>query len=234
MEINQGWYMPSFFFGTGCKGEYETDVDGNFTSCTMDFASDKGVVALKEIIELAESKAFQNGSSSDDATNYAAIVTGTWNAGSIRKEFGDNYACAKMPKFKGSDEQEYQMGGFSGYKMLGIKPQTEEGKLALCYKLAQYLTDAERQVARYEAVGWGPSNVEAQGNDAVQNDVALTALRDQLQYNIPQGQYPTDYWTLCTSFADTIISGDISSKTSDDDLMKKLQEFQDTCIGYAK
>ena len=68
------------------------------------------------------------------------------------------------------------MGGFSGYKMLGIKPQTEEGKLALCYKLAQYLTDAERQVARYEAVGWGPSNVEAQGNDAVQNDVALTAV----------------------------------------------------------
>lgn len=234
MEINQGWYLPSFFFGTGCVGEYETDVDGNFTKCTMDFASDKGLVAFKEVIELAESKAFQNGSSSDDATNYAAIVTGTWNAASIKKEFGDNYACAKLPKFKGADDQEYQMSGFKGYKMLGIKPQTEEGKLALCFKLAQYLTDAERQVARYEKVGWGPSNLEAQGNEAVQADVALTALRDQFEFSIPQGQYPNDYWTYCTSFVDTIISGDISSKNSDDDLMKKLQEFQDTCMGYAK
>lgn len=234
MEINAGWYMPSFFFGTGCKGEYETDVDGNFTSCTMDFASDKGLVAMKELIATAEAKAFQNGSNSDEATNYAAIVTGTWNADSIKKEFGDNYACAKMPSFEGSDGQTYQMSGFKGYKMLGIKPQTEEGKLALCYKLAQYLTDAERQVARYEKVGWGPSNLEAQGNDAVQADVALTALRDQFEFSIPQGQYPNDYWTLVTSFSDTIISGDISSKTSDDDLMKKLQEFQDTCMGYAK
>lgn len=64
--------------------------------------------------------------------------------------------------------------------------------------------------------------------------MALTALRDQFEFSIPQGQYPNDYWTLVTSFSDTIISGDISSKTSDDDLMKKLQEFQDTCVGYAK
>lgn len=234
MEINQGWYLPSFFFGTGCKGEYETDADGNFTSCTMDFASDNGLVALKEVIELVSSKSFQNGSSSDDATNYAAIVTGTWNSGSIKKEFGDNYACAKMPEFEGSDGQKYQMSGFSGYKMLGIKPQTEEGKLALCFKVAQYLTGSEMQVARYEAVGWGPSNTEAQGNEAVQNDEALTALREQLQYCIVQGPYPNDYWSLATSLGDSIISGDISSKTSDDDLMKTLQEFQDTCMGYAK
>lgn len=213
MEINAGWYMPSFFFGTGCVGEYEVDVDGNFTKCTMDFASDKGLVAMKELIATAESKAFQNGSAADNASNYAAMVTGTWNAATIKKEFGDNYACAKMPKFKGSDDQEYQMSGFKGYKMLGIKPQTEEGKLALCYKLAQYLTDADRQVARYEKVGWGPSNLQAQENEAVQADVALTALRDQFEFSIPQGQYPNDYWTLVTSFSDTIISGDISSIT---------------------
>ena len=50
---------------------------------------------------------------------------------------------------------------------------------------------------------------------------------------IPQGQYPGDYWTLATSLGDDVISGKLTTSTSDDDLMKALQTFQDTCIGYA-
>lgn len=236
MEINSGWYQTAFFFATGCKYSYETDVDGNFTSCTMDYASDNGVIALKEMISLANSKAFKNGSSFGDATNVGAIVDGTWDAASIKKEMKDNYACAKLPSFKGADGKDYQLSGFSGYKMLGIKPQTDEGKLALCYKLAQFLTNADTQAARYEAIGWGPSNKEAQQSDAVQSDVALTALADQMQYDIPQGNYPGDYWTLATSLGDTVISkkGGLTTSADDDTLMSTLQKFQDTCIGYAK
>lgn len=232
-EINSGWYQTSFFFGTGCEFTYDTDNDGNFTACNMEYASDKGVVALKEIIELVSSKSFQNGSSFDAATNVGAIVDGTWDAEAIKAGFGDNYACAKLPSFEGSDGQTYQMSGFSGFKLLGIKPQTEEGKLAVCYQLAQYLTNSETQTARFEAVGWGPSNKEAQASDAVQADEALSALAEQIPFDIPQGNYPGDYWTLATSLGDTIISGDLSTKTSDEDLMKTLQDFQDTCIGYA-
>ena len=200
----------------------------------MDYASDKGVVALKEMIELASSKSFQNGSAIGDASNVGAIVDGTWDAAAIKDIMKDNYACAKLPSFQGSDGQTYQLSGFSGFKLLGIKPQEEEGKLAVCYKLAQFLTNAETQSARYDAVQWGPSNKEAQQSDAVKSDEALSALADQIQYDIPQGNYPGDYWTLATSLGDTIISGDLNSKTSDDDLMKTLQDFQDTCIGYAK
>ena len=233
-EINSGWYQPAFFFGTGCEFTYETDTDANFTACNMDYASDKGVVALKEIIELASSKCFQNGSSWDKATDCAAIVDGTWDSAAIKSGLGDNFACAKLPSFTGSDGQTYQLGGFSGFKLLGIKPQTEEGKAAVCYQLAQYLTSSEVKTARYEAVGWGPSNTEAQAADAVQSDVALTALREQIPNDVPQGNYPGDYWTLATSLGDTIISHDLNTKTSDEDLMKTLQDFQDTCIGYAK
>ncbi|MCM1282985.1 MAG: extracellular solute-binding protein [Muribaculaceae bacterium] len=233
-EINSGWYQPAFFFGTGCTLTYDTDADGNFTACNIDYNSDKGLVALKEIIELASSKSFQNGSSIDKATNMAAIVDGTWDSGAAKSAFGDNYACAKLPGFTGSDGSSYQLGGFGGFKLIGIKPQTEEGKLALCYKLAQYLTSEEVQTARYESVGWGPSNKAAQSSDAVQSDEALSALAEQLAISIPQGQYPGDYWTLATSLGDTIISGDLSTSTSDDDLMKTLEDFQNTCIGYAQ
>ena len=232
-EINSGWYQTSFFFGTGCTLTYDTDSDGNFTNCNVDYASDKGVVALKEMIKLASSKSFQNGSSAGDATNSAAIVDGTWDVDTVKQAFGDNFACAKLPSFTGSDGNTYQLSGFSGYKLLGVKPQEDEDKLQICDDLANYLSGEEAQLARYQSVAWGPSNTNDQQNADVQADVALTALNDQMQYDVPQGQYPGDYWTLATGLGDDVIQGNLTSDTSDDDLMAALQTFQDTCISYA-
>ena len=233
-EINSGWYQPAFFFATGCTLTYDTDSDGNFTACNVDYASDKGVVAFREIVELASSSAFQNGSSVDNGTNIGAIVDGTWDSGSAKDIFGDNYACAKLPTFEGSDGATYQLSGFGGFKLLGIKPQEDPGKLAVCHALAQYLTGTEVQLARYTEVGWGPSNVTAQQDASVQADEALSALAEQLANTIPQGNYPGDYWTLATALGDDVISGTLSASSSDDELLNALQSFQDTCISYAK
>ena len=233
-EINSGWYQPAFFFATGCTLTYDTDSDGNFTGCNIDYTSDAGVVALKEIIELASSKSFQNGSSISSGTNIAAIVDGTWDSDAAKDIFGDNYACAKLPSFEGTDGKTYQLSGFGGFKLLGIKPQEDAGKLAVCHALAQYLTGEEVQLARYQSAGWGPSNVNAQQDSAVQADEALSALAEQLAYTIPQGNYPGDYWNLATSLGDDIISGTLSTSSSDDDLKAALQSFQDTCISYAQ
>ena len=234
MEINSGWYQTAFFFGVGCNLSYETDDAGNFTAATVDYASDAGVVALKELIALQESGVFVNGSTAGSATNIGAIVDGTWDAATLKDVLGENYACAKLPSFKGADGSTYQLSGFSGYKLLGVKPQTDDAKLAVCDALAAYLSSGDVQLARYDALGWGPSNVEAQQSDAVKADEALTALNEQLLEDVPQGQYPGDYWTLATALGDDVISGKLNSKTSDDDLMAALQTFQDTCISYAE
>ena len=121
-----------------------------------------------------------------------------------------------------------------GFKLLGVKPQTDAGKLAVCMNLAQYLSSTEVQLARYAEVGWGPSNVTAQADASVAADEALSALAEQLAYTIPQGNYPGDYWTLATALGDDIITGTLSTDSSDDDLMAALQSFQDTCISYAQ
>ncbi len=234
MEMNSGWYQTAFFFGTGCDLSYETDDSGNFTSASVDYASDAGLVALKEMIAVQESGAFVNGSSAGSATSIGAIVDGTWDATTIKEVLGDNYACAKLPSFVGSDGNTYQMSGFSGYKLLGVKPQEDEDKLAVCDALASYLSSGDVQLARYDALGWGPSNLEAQQSDAVKADEALTALNEQLLEDKPQGQYPGDYWTLATGLGDDVISGTLSSSSTDDDLMAALQSFQDTCISYAE
>ncbi len=233
-EINSGWYQTAFFFGAGAELTYDTDDAGNFTKCNSTYASDAGVVALKKIAEVASSKSFQNGSAISNATNVGAIVDGTWDAQAAKDLFGDNYACAKLPTFQGADGKTYQMSGFGGFKLLGVKPQEDDGKLAVCDALAAFLSSEEVQLARYNAVGWGPSNLNAQKSDAVQADEALSALADQLQYTIPQGQYPGDYWSLATSLGDSVISGEIKADASDDDFMKALTDFQATCESYAK
>ena len=231
MEINSGWYQTAFFFATGCELTYEADSAGNFTSSNVTYASEEGLTALKALINLASSSAFYNGSSVSNATNAAAIVDGTWDSGAAKELFGDNYACAKLPSFE-VDGHEYQMSGFGGFKLLGVKPQTDTNKAIVCMELAKYLSSAEVQLARYQEVGWGPSNLEAQADEAVQADEALTALAEQLAYTIPQGQYPNEYWDLATSLGDDIIAGTYDN-SSDEELMSVLENFQTTCESYA-
>ena len=232
MEINSGWYQPAFFFGAGCTLTYDTADDGSYTACNIDYASDAGVGALKAMIALAKSGAFHNGSSVSNATDPAAIVDGTWDANAAKEIFGDNYACAKLPTVE-MNGVATQLGGFTGFKLLGVKPQTDEAKLALCDELALWLAGEECQVARYESANWGPSNLAAQASPAVQADVALSALRDQIAFDVPQGQYPGDYWSKATSLGDSVIAGDFNN-ASDAELMAVLQAFQDDCISYAK
>ena len=232
MEINSGWYQPAFFFGTGCTLIYGTDNDGKYVSCDIDYASDKGVAALKAMIALHKSPAFVNGSSVGNATNAAAIVDGTWDAGAAKEMFGENYAAAKLPTFDANGTP-VQFSGFGGFKLLGVKPQTDEAKLEACDSLALYLSSGDVQLARFKTVGWGPSNLKAQADEAVKADEALSALATQLAFTIPQGQYPGDYWSLATALGDDVIAGKYDN-ADDATLLAALQQFQDTCISYAK
>ena len=132
----------------------------------------------------------------------------------------------KLPTVDG-----FQLGGFGGFKMLGVKPQTDEAKMAACDALAAYLTSGEVQLARFEAVGWGPSNLAAKSSEKVQSNVALAALADQLQYAVPQGQYPNDYWSLATGLGDDVIAGKYND-LDDAALLEVLQNFQNTAASY--
>ena len=228
MQINSGWYQTAFFFGTGAMVTYEVDDEGKLVKANVDYASDKGVAALKGMIALANDPAFVNGSSASDASNYAAIVDGVWDSAAVQAAFGDNYAAAKLPTFT-VDGETYQMSGFGGFKMLGVKPQVDEAKLAACDALALFLTGEEVQSARFEQSGWGPSNLNAQQQDAVKADAALSALAAQLAYAVPQGQYPNDYWSTAEGLGDDVIAGLLNDLT-DDQLLERLTQFQDILL----
>ena len=117
--------------------------------------------------------------------------------------------------------------------MLGVKPQRDEAKMECCDALAFFLTSEEVQIARYNAVGWGPSNLNAQKNEAVQADEALSALAAQLAFAVPRGQYPGEYWSLATGLGDDVLADKLDD-ADDATLLATLQQFQDTAATYVK
>ena len=220
-DVDSAWYNAAFFFADGCVAEYDVAADGTVAKANVTY--DKGINAVKAMIKMCSSKAFVDGSSVGEAANAAVVVSGTWDKESAVALFGDNYACAKLPTAEIGGKQ-VQLGGFGGFKLVGMKPQTDAAKQNACLSLANYLTSEEVQLARFNAVGWGPSNKNAQASDAVKADPALAALAEQLGYTIPQGQYPNSYWSDIEAFCGDIKSGAMASYT-DDQIQKALDDL---------
>ena len=231
MDLQSGWYDVAFFFGTGAQCYYEYDAAGNVTGAVCDYSGDKGLKAMKAMTALAANPAFSQSTGSDaalfnpDGGTAGAIVSGTWDSSTIQGYLGDSFGAAKLPTFT-VDGETFQMSGFGGFKLVGVKPQTDSDKLTFCHAVADYITGEEMQLARFDANGWGPSNKNAQGSDKVQADAALAALADQLQYTTAQGQFPNAYWDLTTAFGTDINSG--KYKDADDAaLTAALKDLED-------
>ncbi len=231
MDIQSGWYNVAFFFATGAQCYYDYDTEGAVTGATCDYSGAAGLKALKAMRDMAANKAFSQSTEADAALfdpnggTAGAIVSGTWDSSTVSELLGDNYGACKLPTFT-VDGETFQMSGFGGFKLVGVKPQTDSDKLTFCHAIADYLTGEEVQLARFEANGWGPSNKNAQQNDKVKSDIALAAVADQLQYCEAQGQYPNAYWDLTKAFGTDINSGKYKD-ASDEELTAGLKDLED-------
>ena len=112
------------------------------------------------------------------------------------------------------------MGSFSGFKLLGVKPQTDAVKSAALHKLAQYLTGEQGQMERFQAAAWGPSNINDQASDAVQANVALAALIEQNKYATVQGQIAGSWWDIAK-----VIGTDVENATDEAGLQAALDNY---------
>ena len=216
------WYLASFFFGTGCVSEWTTDDDGKFVKVNDDFNSAKGLAAVKGMKKLVDSDYHLSASAGDGfASNCAIVVSGTWDFETVKSILGDNMGVADLPSFE-VDGKEYHLGSYSGCKLMGVKPQTDAYKAAALHKLAQYLTGEEGQMERFEALSWGPSNLEAQKSDEVQANPGLVALQEQSPYSVPQGNIHGSWWDIAK-----VIGDDVKAATSDEDLQKALDSYEE-------
>ena len=217
--LENAWYNAGFFFATGCHSQWSVAADGKtFTAVDDDFNSDAGLIAMKGMEMLAKSPAYD--SNADIFTDAAVVVTGTWNAIAAADHFGENLGATDLPSFT-VDGTSYHIGSYTGGKLMGVKPQSDTNRAVVLSLLAQYLTNEENQLARFEKFGWGPANMNAQASEAVQADVSLAAFAKQAAYGQPQGQINGSWWDIAK-----VLGADAKNATSEDDLKNALVTYE--------
>lgn len=221
MPFDNAWYNASFFYAAGCDIQLDTATS---KMKLVDFASDKGVNAVKAMIDLSKSKSMII--AGDDAAiatelstgKLKAVVTGTWNTANIKKTFGDaNFGAAKLPtaKIGGADTQLHSFGGF---KLVGVKKSTAYPVTSAT--LASYMTSEEVQIERYKERNMIPTNNKARESDEIKNDPTAMAIEAQRPYSHSQSVCTQAFWDPVGALGS---KESISGYTSDDAIMSGLK-----------
>ena len=203
MDISNGWYIYSFFQGAG----YDLTLNDDGTNaCTWNAAG--AVDAAQAIMDLCATNTLVDMGDEEMATaiaegTVAACVNGTWRAETAADAWGENYKATKLPTYNvaGTD---CQMSSYSGYKLIGVNPYSSNVGWSML--LAEYLTNKDCQVARFEARGLGPANIEAASSEAVQSNPAIAALAEQAAYATPQ-RVGNNFWTPAETLGQILASG---------------------------
>ena len=202
--FSDAFYSASYFMATGCYSKWTVDPKtGNFIDYEDNY-QEKGLKALKALRELKAADIVAPNDQTNKLGDTAAVaISGIWNYKAAQKALGNNLGCCEMPSFTVEGET-FHISSFSGYKLIGVKPQTNGKKASVCRKIARYLTNQECQIQRFNEVGWGPSNILASQDPKVLAQPGLKALADQLPYSQEQGLMPSSWWSTCSTLASSV------------------------------
>ena len=205
MELqSSAWYLAGFFFATGCVSEWTLDDTGMATALNDTFDSPEGLIAAKGMKKLLDSPMHLSSSAAAEfASGAAVVVCGTWAYNDIKAILGDNLGATDLPSFN-VDGKDYHIGSFNGFKLMGVKPQTDAKKQAALHKLAQFMTDETRQLERFNELAWGPANTVAQKDPAIAANAGQIAINAQAPYATPQGQISGAWWNIAKVIADEV------------------------------
>ena len=219
--LNNGFYTASYFMATGCKSEWTINNKNKFSDFDDNYNSERGLIAAKGIRDLhkdedlfiAENKFSQLGGKA------IAAVSGIWNYSYGVKQLGDNLGCCELPSYT-VDGESYHISSFKGYKLMGVKRQADSKKMSVCMRIARFLTSETCQKERFDAVYWGPTNLNAMNNPDVLNHKGLKALKDQNVYAQNQKPCPGNWFSQVA-----YIASNIKKDSSDDQLQTLLDGY---------
>ena len=235
---DDGWYLSAFFFAYP-ELQYNVTYDESLVETAVDinYNNAQGLAVMKALVNYVNHPALVI--STDDSkliagftptaegvVEVAAGVSGIWNAKSIEAILGENMGVAKLPTVE-IDGEEKQLTTFMGCKLIGVNGYSQNK--AEAHKLAQWLTNEQNQVKRFETRGFGPSNIAAASNEAIKNDPVLSAVLAQAQFSRAQTSVPSNYWTpmgaLITPFIQMKEDGVLLDITD-----AQLQEYLDSLV----
>jgi arabinogalactan oligomer/maltooligosaccharide transport system substrate-binding protein len=207
---DDGWYLSSFFFADpdlGYKVTYTDDLTEQ--SVIINYDNANGLAVMKALRSYFANPALS--ANVDDSKIIAGIqsgtiiaaVSGTWNMKAIQDVWGANMAVATMPTATVGGKA-ILLNGYFGYKLIGVNGYSQNKGEAL--KLAQWLTNEQNQLLRFQTRGFGPTNKVIKASAEVQNDKVISVVLKQSEYFRTQKGVPGAYWTpmasLTKQFAD--------------------------------
>ena len=235
---DDGWYLSSFFFACPELG-YEVTYNEAMTETgvTINYNNAQGLAVMKALVKYVNHPALviQTDDSkliagftptAEGKVEAAAGVSGTWNAQAVEDLLGDNMGVAKLPTVEIDGEQK-QLTTYMGCKLIGVNGYSQNKGEA--HKLAQWLTNEQNQLKRFETRGFGPSNNAVAASDAVANDPVISAVMEQAKFSRAQKSVPGNYWTpmgaLITPFIERKEAGTLTNYTE-----AELQELLDALV----
>ena len=239
---DDGWYLSSFFFAYP-ELKYDVTYNENMTETgvSLNYNNEQGLAVMKALVQYVNHPALViqtddskliAGFTPDAEGNVeaAAGVSGTWNAQSIQGLLGDNMGVAKLPTVEIGGE-ERQLTTYMGCKLIGVNGYSQNKGEA--HKLAQWLTNEQNQMKRFETRGFGPSNKVVAASTAVQNNPVIAAVMEQAKYSRAQKSVPGNYWTpmgaLITPFIERKEAGTLLAYTD-----AELQELLDALVAQIR
>ena len=222
MDFSSGWYLFSFFKGAGLNLEYNEQKAANLCNWNATDTEHTGVAVTQSLLDIAGHEGFLNLPNSEFMEHVAsgeviAGVSGQWNAEDLAKEWGENYAAAKLPTYT-LDGEQIQMASFTGYRIVGVNSHTEHPEWAM--RLAEYLSNSEAQLKRFESVGECPASISAANSDEVKASPAVAATAEQAPYAYIQ-HVADPFWDASSQFGTTIAEGN----PANEDLQKLLDKM---------
>ncbi|MCM1165296.1 MAG: extracellular solute-binding protein [Lachnospiraceae bacterium] len=207
MVFNSGWYAASFFIGAGFRTSMNAD---GTTVCDWNGTSSDGFTGTQvtqAMLNISNNDAFMAINDNDISNQIAtgdlcAVVSGSWDLGACETIWGaDNVGCAKLPTFT-CDGKQVQQGCFTGYKLMGVNKMSQQTGWAAV--LAEYLTNEESQVARYNARTLSPTNIVASKDEAVtSNHMIVASIAQDAACSVVQ-DVGDNFWAPCTTFGEII------------------------------
>lgn len=222
MEWDSGWYLYAFFGNTGLEFGINEDGVTNYCNWNTTEGDIIGVDIVNAMLNIASHSGFLNLQDSEFITKVKdgtviAGVSGVWNAMEIQEAWGEDYGAVKLPTFTCAGKQ-IQMSSFVGYKMIGVNAYSKQVDWAL--KLADWITNEQNQITRFEKRNQGPSNINAAASDAVSRVPAIQAVIAQSEYGSLQ-RVGNNYWTPFAEFGENLAAGNPSG-TSPQDIIDAL------------
>lgn len=210
MQLDSGWYLYAFFKGAGLDAYLLEDGVNNYCNWNSTDGQYKGTDVVEALLAITSNPGFialSDAAFVSGVTNGTIIagVNGTWNAQVAQEAWGEDYAAIKLPTYTVAGDQ-VQMSSYAGYKLLGVNAYSKQVGYAML--LAEWLTNEDSQVLRFEKRGLGPSNINAAASEEVQNSPAIAALAAQSVYATVQ-RIGGNYWAPTETFGSIMANGNV-------------------------